>query len=173
MSGRMVLIEFEDAEALKAGLARLREAGHTHLETHSPYGLPELDEPLGLDRGWLPLVALIAAGAGATASYAIQFIGNVLRYPQNAGGRPAHAVPSFLFSTIEGTLLAAGVAVFIGLLVTVRLPRLWQPIFAARRFGSTTSSGFWIRVHDLDPADEHELLEHLGALHWETVEAGR
>jgi hypothetical protein len=165
-----ILIEFDGADALLRGVTRLRQAGHVDIDVHSPYRLPELEEPLGLRRGWLPLLVFAAAGAGATASYGIQYITNVLLYPLNAGGRPAHAVPSFLFSTVEGTFLTAGLAALLLFLITTRLPRLWQPVFEVARFESASSTGFWVRVPGLDPDDAPALVDELGAARWERVE---
>lgn len=141
-----VLGEFMTAEAMLVGVDALVREGYRTLETFTPFDMPELDERLGLRRsriGWL-----VAAGGlvGMVVAYGIQWWANVHDYPLNSGGRPVHAVPAFLLATFEGTVLFAAFAAFFGLMIWLRLPRLWAPIDEVDDFGRASVDRFWIAV---------------------------
>ena len=144
-SGR-VLGEFTTAESMLAAVDALVREGYRTLETFTPFDMPELDERLGLRRsriGWL-----VAAGGlvGMVLAYGIQWWANVHDYPLNSGGRPVHAIPAFLLATFEGTVLFAAFAAFFGLMIWLRLPKLWAPIDEVDGFGRASVDRFWIAV---------------------------
>jgi hypothetical protein len=76
----------------------------------------------------------------------VQYWANVVRYPQNAGGRPVHAAPPFLISTFEGLVLGAALVAFLGMLLLLRLPRLARPIFEVDGFDRATRDLFFLAV---------------------------
>jgi hypothetical protein len=129
-----------------AAVDALGHAGYSSLETFAPFDLPELDARLGLRRsrlGWL----VVAGGlVGLVLGYGIQWWANVYNYPLNSGGRPAHAIPAFVFPTFEGVVLCAALAAFFGLFVMLRLPRLWAPVDKIEGFGRASVDRFWIAV---------------------------
>ncbi len=177
-----VWASFESADALAAALRALRERGYGRVEAFSPFAVAEaaatLPPRLHLGRipllgsltvpaGTLPWVALIAGVLGGAAGYLIQWFANAWAYPQNAGGRPANAVPAFVFNTFESLVLVGSGAVVLALLVLLRLPRLWNPLEAIDGFTRATDDGFGLVVGDGEPglvSDETErLLRELGA----------
>lgn len=152
---------------MRAALDALRRERYHDLDTYAPFDMPELDEPLGLRRsrlGWL----VVAGGAlGLVAGYGIQWWANVRSYPLDIGGRPVHAVPAFVPATFEGTVLVAALAAFFGLLLVLRLPKLWAPEDEIEGFERATIDRFWIAIgtlaSDLDRAHAEELLRRAGA----------
>lgn len=170
--------EFGSVAAVEEARRSLRGRGYHRLETYTPRPIPEAHDDGG--RSWpsrLALVAFLVAVAAAAASYWVQWYTNVLDYPLNAGGRPTHAAPAFLFVSFEVVVLAAAVAVFVGFLITLRLPEPWHPAFEVEGFGSASSEGYWIAVAGDDPAggpDEvGRLLRELGAERVVEGEVGR
>ena len=147
-----VLAEFESAEALIGAAYRLREEGYRAIDTFAPYDLEELDEALELRPSRLPWLVFAVAVAGAAFAYWVQWYTNVADYPLNAGGRPAHAVPAFVFSTFEGLVLSGAVAAVLGFLWVARLPRLWHPVFEVDGFERASVDRFWIGI---DARDAH------------------
>lgn len=145
------LAEFATADALLAALARLRADGYTALEWYAPYPVRE-PQPEGIRvRSPLPRVIFVAGLLGGIASYAIKWYANVKSYPLNIGGRPIHAVPAFIVSTFEGTVLCAALAAFVGVLWVMGLPRLWWPEFEVDGFERVAIDRYWVRVAAADP----------------------
>lgn len=146
LEAQHVLGEFASADAMVIAIDALRHEGYRTLETFTPFDIPELDERLGIGRS--PIGWLVAAGGvvGMLLAYGIQWWANVHDYPLNSGGRPVHAIPAFLLATFEGTVLFAAFAAFFGLMIWLRLPRLWAPIDEVEDFGRASVDRFWIAV---------------------------
>lgn len=163
VTGRVppLLVEFPGAESLVAAIRQLRNEQYHDLETYTPFDIRELDEPRRLARPRLGWIVLGVGIIGLVASYGIQWWANVHSYPLIVGGRPSHAVPAFLLSTFEGTVLAAGLASFFGVLMLLRLPRLWAPIDEVEGFERASSDRFWLVMHTFSSARDRERAEQL------------
>lgn len=156
-----LLAEFASAESLVAAVRTLRSERYHDLETYTPFDIRELDEPLQLKRPRLGWFVLGVGILGLLASYGIQWWANVHSYPLHVGGRPLHAVPAFLLATFEGTVLSAGLATFFGVLLVLRLPRLWAPVDEVEGFDRATSDRFWIAMHTFSSIHDREHAERL------------
>lgn len=162
-----VLGEFASAAAMLSGLDALQRAHYNDLDTYAPFDIPELDARLGLRRSRLGWLVFGAGVAGLVASYGNQWWANVHDYPLNIGGRPVNAIPAFLWSTFEGTVLAAALAAFFGLLLWLRLPKLWAPVDEIEGFTRASRDRFWIAVgtgrSETDRARAENVLRGSGA----------
>lgn len=159
--------EFPTADALHAAVEALAREHYRELETYAPFDMPELDATLGRRRsrlGWF-----VAAGglAGSIIAYGIQWWANVHSYPLYVGGRPAHAVPAFVPATFEGMILAASLTAFFGVLIVLRLPKLWIPEDEIDGFSRASVDRFWLTAKhfasDLDRDHAAELMRSAGA----------
>lgn len=163
-----LLAEFSSATQLIAAVERLRREQYHDMETYTPFDIPELDAPLGLRRPRLGWFVLAAGIAGLLAAYGIQWWANVHSYPLNVGGRPVHSVPAFIPATFEGTVLAASLASFFGVLVVLRFPRLWSIEDEVPEFYRASIDRFWLAMHTFssehDRTHAERLLKESGAL---------
>ncbi|MGH7615909.1 MAG: DUF3341 domain-containing protein [Gemmatimonadaceae bacterium] len=159
--------EFTDEHEFVAALEALRNDGCEKIESYTPYPLDRVDELLPEPPSALPYVALLAGLAGGAFAYWIQWFANAVSYPLNIGGRPAHATPAFFIPTFEGTVLCASLAAFVGLLVVLRFPRPWHPVFEVDGFERAAIDRYWIAIDASDHRAEHDrtlrFLEHFGA----------
>ena len=155
--GVTYLAEFASADEMRTALRALHAKGYTRLETYSPYPVPGTAPLLGRRASRLPIVVFLAGALGAVASYAVQWYADAFSYPLNIGGRPAHAVTAFIVPTFEGTILSAALAAFVGLLVILRLPRPWKPVFEVDGFERATVDRFWVAVDGRDRRAAAEL----------------
>jgi len=148
------MAEFASADALTNAVRALARKGYTQVETYSPVPIVS-----GIERqkSRLPIAVFIAAALGGIVSYAIQWYANAYAYPQDLGGRPAHAVPAFIVPTFEGTVLAAALAAFIGFFVVTRLPAPWHPVFELEGFERATVDRYWVAVSGSDRRSAPEL----------------
>lgn len=144
------LAEFADYETFAGAAAELRRKGYVRVESYTPYRVPEVQRILGHRRSVLPMLVFIGGAAGAVISYAIQYYVNVVSYPLDIGGRPTHAVPAFVIATFEGSVLAAALTAFFGLLLLLRFPRPWHPIFDVDGFERATIDRFWLAIDGRD-----------------------
>jgi hypothetical protein len=163
-----LLAEFRTADALVTAVRALERESYHDVDTFTPFDVPEVAAPLGLGRSGLGWFAGLGGAAGLVASYGIQWWANVHSYPLNAGGRPIHAAPAFVLATFEGTILGASLAAFFGLLIVLRLPRLWSIEDEVDEFRRASIDRFWLAMptfaSDGDRAHAEELLRDAGAL---------
>ena len=129
-----IMAEFRRPEDLIEAVRAARRAGFTKLDAFSPFPLSELADELGVRTTIIPWIAFLAALVGAGLQYGSQYWMNAVDYPLNVGGRPLDSWPAFIPSALIVAILWAGVATLIGLLMILRLPRLYHPVFAVHGF---------------------------------------
>ena len=163
-----LLAEFANAADLLRAVEALRRERYHDLETYTPFDIPELDAPLGLKRSFIGWIALAGGLAGLVVAYGIQWWANVHSYPLSVGGRPQHAVPAFIPATFEGMVLAASLAVFFGVLLVLRLPRLWSMEDDVEDFQRASIDRYWLSMRtfasERDRSRAERLLHDAGAL---------
>jgi hypothetical protein len=141
-----ILAEFTTVDGLLEACRKMRAAGHTELDTYSPYPLHGVDEALGWKPSRVPFIALAGALAGGTGGYAMQYFLNAVDYPINVANRLLHSAPIFIPITFETTVLLTGVTMFVGLMALMGLPRPHHPVFESDAFRSATTHAYWISV---------------------------
>jgi hypothetical protein len=141
-----VVAEFGDGPALLQAALAMRERGYADVDTHSPYPLHGGEAALGLRRSRVPLIAGAGALAGLLTGYGLQVFSNAIDWAINVGGRPPHSPPTNVPITFELTVLACAFSIFFGLLLLMRLPQPYHPVFESESFRSATTHGFWISV---------------------------
>jgi Protein of unknown function (DUF3341) len=162
-----LLAELESAGALEAAVGALHALGYRAVETFAPLDLRVEARP-GAGRSRLGPWVFGGGVVGAVLGYGIQWYADVRAFPVAVGGRPLHPIPAFIPATFEATVLCAALAAFIGVLVTIRLPELWHPVFEVDGFERASADRFWVQIGRDDPLFERERtmadLASLGAL---------
>jgi hypothetical protein len=150
-----LMAEFADPAALVAA-ARASRAAFRDVDAYAPYSVEGLPEALGFAHDRVALIALLGGMAGGLAAYCLQWYTAVLDYPINAGGRPLHSWPAFIPATFEVTVLAAALALFVGLWALNGLPRLRHPVFNAPEFDLASRNRFFLAIRASDPQFDRE-----------------
>jgi hypothetical protein len=160
--------EFADERHFAGALAMLRDAGYDGIETYTPYPVDRTHSALPMPPSIIPFMVFLGGLAGGAISYWIQWYANAVSYPLNIGGRPAHAAPAFFIPTFEGTVLAASLTAFAMLLLVLRFPRPWHPVFEADGIERASNDHFFIAIDmsdsRADTSATPRTLRELGAL---------
>ncbi len=168
-----LLAEFSDPAALLQAAHAAHGEGYRRLEAYAPMPVEGLAEALGTADKGLPRLALIGGLIGGAATFALQWWSATADYPINVGGRTP-AWPGLIPSTFEMTVLGAALAVFFGVLLRSRLPRLYHPVFNDAGFESASSDGFFLCIEtadpNYDPQRTREFLERLRPVRVSPVE---
>jgi Protein of unknown function (DUF3341) len=160
-----IMAEFKSPEALMGAVRSAKHAGYTKLDAFSPFPLADLAKELGVRTSVIPWIAFVAGLVGAAIQYGSQYWMNAVDYPLNVGGRPLHSWPAFIPASLIVTILWAGAATLIGLLLILRLPRLHHPVFAVPGFERASEDRFFLCILQDDPKfDSDTIREFLGAL---------
>jgi ActD protein len=159
---RLLLAEFDSAEALAEAATALRQRGYRKLDAHTPYSTETVREALQVEDSRLGRRVLAAGLLGAVLAYLLQWYLVAYLYPLDVGGRPPHFPVAFVPIAFEMGILAASVTAFVSVFSLGRLVRLWDPVFEAPGFESASIDGFWLRVDGADPLfDEQRTVAEL------------
>ena len=159
------LVEFDSVDALLEGAERVRDAGYTRWDAHSPFPVHGLDGAMGIRSTRLPLLVFAAGLGGTAAGILLQWWTNAVDYPFLISGKPLFSLPANIPVAFETTILFAAIAALLGMLAFNGLPQLYHPLFTSRAFRRVTDDRFFISVEACDPIfDRLATRELLGAL---------
>ena len=163
-----LLVEFDDAHDLVDGCEKVRDAGYTRWDAHTPFPIHGMDAAMGIQGTKLPWFVLIGGITGMTLGLAMIYWLNAVDYPYIISGKPLFGWPAAVPVTFELTVLLSAFATFFGMWGLNGMPKLSHPLFSNDRFHRATSDRFFIVIEKDDPkfdsARTRELLESLGGL---------
>jgi hypothetical protein len=169
-----VLAEFKTPAALYAACERVRDAGYTRWDAHSPFPVHGLDGAMGMRRSRLPWIILVCALGGAVTGFVLQAWVHKVAYPLIISGKPYFAWPAYVPITFELGVLGGALAAVFGMFGLNQLPRHHHPLFDATRFGRFSDDAFFISIESADPRFDAtataRLLSGVGASQVELVE---
>ena len=161
------LAQFDGPAALVAAAARVREAGYTRWDAHSPFPVHGLDRAMGIRPTILPWLVLGAGIAGGIVAILLQWWTNAFDYPHVISGKPLFSLPANIPIAFELIVLFSALTAFLGVLVLNLLPQFWHMVFGSPRFSRATTDGFLISIEAADPRFDEAAtlawLEFLGA----------
>lgn len=170
-----LLAEFASPADLYHACERVRDAGYTRWDAHSPFPVHGLERAMGIRRSILPWIILVAGLTGAILGFVLQWWVHVSAYPLVISGKPFFAWPAFIPITFELGVLFGAFGAVIGMLALNRLPMHYHPLFHAKIFERVTDDAFFISIESWDPRFDasatRTLLEGLGARRVELVES--
>jgi hypothetical protein len=169
-----VIAEFAGAPALVQAVHRARAEGYVVMEAYTPYPIEELNDAIGHGPSRVPLLVLIGGLVGGLGGFGLQYWASVLEYPLNIGGRPTNSWVAFIPITFECTILAAGIAAVLGMLVLNGLPMPYHPVFGVDRFQLASRDKYFLLILARDPkfraGDTFRFMGTLGGVHVQDVE---
>ena len=168
-----LLAQFESPKDLYHACEKVRDAGYTRWDAHSPFPVHGLDKAMGLGRSRLPYVTLIFGLTGAISGFALQLWANGIAYPLIVSGKPVLNWQPYMPVTFELGVLFAAISTVVGMFAFNQLPMLFHPLFGSRAFERVTDDGFFISIESWDPkfnaTETERLLTSVGATQVELV----
>jgi hypothetical protein len=170
------LAEFDSVPAVYEAAKRVRDAGFSRWDVHSPFPIHGMDEAMGLGKSVLSWLVFCGGATGALTALVLQAFTQITLYPTIVQGKPANmfTVPAFFPVIFELTILFSAFTVLFGILGLSQLPRLNHPLFTSKNFTRFSDDGFFIVIEARDAkfAKEKtaEFLKEIGAKEVELVE---
>lgn len=170
-----LLAEFESTSELYHACEKVRDAGFSRWDAHTPFPVHGLNKAMGIASSRLPHVVFVMGVAGAAGAMLLQWWTSAVDYKIIIAAKPYFSWQAFVPITFEVMVLfAAGTAV-LGMLFFNRLPRWYHALLKNDRFRRASDDRFYISIEASDPryaGDETvELLRRAGAKHVEVVES--
>jgi hypothetical protein len=166
-----LLAEFETVEGLIAAAERMRDAGFTRFDAHSPVPVHGIDEAMDISMSRLPWVVAGGGATGALGGLLMQWWMNAHAPPLLVSGKPLFGLPAAIPVTFELTVLLGALGAVGGLIFVTGFPRLHHPLFSSDRFRRATSDRFFLSIEASDPrfAQARGLLAEAGAVNVEEI----
>jgi len=159
------LASFDLVDEFLAAATRVRDAGYTRWDAHSPFVIHGLDAAMGVKKTVLPYIVFAAGLTGAAAGILLQWWTNAFDYPFLISGKPLFSLPANI---------PVAFSALIGMLALNRLPQLYHPLFTNRSFKRATDDRFFISIEAADPLFDpigtRELLESISGRPIEEIE---
>jgi hypothetical protein len=150
---------------------KLRDAGYTKFDSHTPFPVHGMDAAMGLGDSKLGWIVFPAAVTGATLAFTMIWWMNAVDYPIVIGGKPPFSLPSMIPIMFELTVLLSCFATVFGMFHLNKIPRHHHPIFNSENFASASDDKFFISVEVEDPKFNLERTKRLlDSTHPELVE---
>ena len=148
-----VMAEFQTPDALIAAAHKARLAGYSKMDAYSPFPIEEVIEEVAPGNTGVPILVLIMGLTGATTGFSLQFIGNILDWPMNIGGRPINISnwPAMVPITFEMGILFAAFTAAISMVILNGLPMPYHPVFNVPGFERASQDGFFLCIESTDP----------------------
>jgi hypothetical protein len=148
-----LMAEFKTPEELIAAARQVKEAGYSRMDAYSPFPIEEVIEEIAPGNTGVPIFVLIAGVTGALTGFALQYIGNIIHYPFNIGGRPLNITnwPSMIPITFEMGILLAAFTAAISMVILNGLPQPYHPVFNVPRFERASQDAFFLCIESSDP----------------------
>ena len=170
-----ILAEFATPADLYHACERVRDAGFTRWDAHTPFPVHGLAGAMGLRRSPLPWIVLGMGLTGAALGFLLQWWVHASAYPLVISGKPFFAWPAMVPITFEVAVLFGALGAVFGMLGLNRLPMHHHPLFQSKVFERATDDAFFISIESwdprFDPSATRTLLESLGARSVELIEA--
>ena len=155
------LAKFDKVDELLVGAARVRDAGYTKWDAHTPLVIHGLDAAMGVKKTILPYIVFVAGLTGTTAGILLQWRTNAVDYPYLISGKPYFSLPANVPVIFELTILLSAFAAFFGMLLINGLPRFSHPVFHSDRIARATDDRFFISIEAADPRFEPQVTRRL------------
>jgi hypothetical protein len=163
-----LMAEFKSPEELIAATHKVKGAGYSRLDAYSPFPIEEVIEEVAPGDTGVPRLVLLMGLIGASTGFILQYVGNIIDYPYNIGGRPLNITnwPSMIPITFEMGILFAAFTAAISMVILNGLPKPYHPVFNVPRFERASQDGFFLCIEATDPlfdrAQTSQFLRTLG-----------
>lgn len=166
--------EFADVSGVVAAAEKVRDAGYTVWDVHSPFPIHGIDKAMGLKPTILPWLVLGAGITGLLGGLGMVWFTNAFDYKFLISGKPIFSLPANIPVLFECTVLFAALTAVFGMLGLNKLPMLYNPLLKSARFRRVTDDRFFVVIDAADPkfkeTEVANLLLSLGAVAIERVE---
>ena len=161
-----VIAEFNEADDVLHAAEKAYKAGYRNMDAYSPYPVHGLSEALGFRKCGVSPITLIGGLCGTATAVVLQYVGTVVHYPYDIGGKPLFSWPSYFPILFELTILFGAFSALGSMLFLNGLPQPNHPIFNAKRFDRASSDGFFLCIEADDAQfDQEKTKSFLAGLH--------
>ncbi len=170
-----VLASFDNPAQLLAAAKKIREAGFTKFDCHSPFPIHGMDAAMGLKRSPLGYFVFVVAVFGLVSGFALEWWTSTIDYPLVISGKPFFSYQAYGPVAFAIMVLLSAFISLIGMLALNKLPMFFHPLFSSKNFEKVMDDGFFVSIESSDQKFELEetknFLTSIGSKHVEVISA--
>lgn len=116
---------YDSPESIVAGMKQVRSSGKfKYFDAMTPFPVHGLEAAQGLKRSFLPYITFIAGLTGAASGFGLEYYCSAVSWPHIIGGKPFNSWPAFVPIMFECTILFAGIATVVSMILINGLPNI-------------------------------------------------
>jgi hypothetical protein len=169
-----LLASFEGPADLLHAAEKIRDAGYTKFDCHSPFPIHGMDEAMGLKQSSLGIIAAVGALCLGGSAILLQWWTSTIAYPLVLSGKELFSFQAFVPITFELSILGAALFTVFGMFALNRLPTFYHPLFNSKKFETFGDDGFLMSIETIDKnfdlSKTKSLLESIGGKNIEVIE---
>lgn len=167
----LYLAQYDTSAKVLHAAERVRKAGYTKFDTHTPFPVHGMDAAMGLPDSRVGWIVFFSGLTGVSGAYLMMWWMGGVDYPLIVGGKPGFTLPSSVPIMFELMVLLSAFGALFGMLHLNKLPRHHHPVFESETFRAASDDKFFISIEAEDPKfDLAETKSVLEGTHPETLE---
>jgi len=145
-----VLARFANPAELIEAAKKVRDAGYTKFDCHSPFPIHGMDAAMGMKQSPLGFIVGAMTITGAAVGMGLQYWASTIEYPLVISGKPFFSWQAFIIITFALFVLFGAFGSVLGMFHLNRLPRLHHPLFYSDQFERVTDDAFFVSIEAED-----------------------
>jgi hypothetical protein len=145
-----VLASFENPAQLLAAASKLREAGYSDYDCHSPFPIHGMDNAMGLKRSPLGFMVFFVAVFAFLGGFTLEWWTSTVDYPIVISGKPFFSYQAYGPVAFAVMVLSSAFVSLVGMLVLNKLPLFNHHLFNSEKFEKVMDDGFFVSVEAKD-----------------------
>jgi hypothetical protein len=147
----LYLAKYDTAHGVLHAAEKVREAGYTKFDAHTPFPIHGMDDAMGLPDSRVGWIVFFSGLTGVSGAYLMMWWMGGVDYPLVVGGKPGFTLPSSVPIMFELMVLLSAFGAIFGMLHLNKLPRHHHPVFESETFRSASDDRFFISIESEDP----------------------
>ena len=145
-----LLASFENPAKLLEAARKIREAGYTKYDCHSPFPIHGMDDAMGLKRSPLGYIVFAVAVIALLGGFALEWWTSTVDYPLVIAGKPFFSYQAYGPVAFALMVLASAFVSLLGMLALNKLPMFFHPLFSSKSFENVMDDGFFVSIESAD-----------------------
>lgn len=150
----LYLAKYENTADILHAAEKVRKAGYTKFDVHTPFPVHGMDAAMGLPDSVVGWIVFGGGLTGVSCAYLMMWWMGGVDYPLIVGGKPGFTLPSSVPIMFELMVLFSAFGALFGMLALNKLPRHHHPVFESETFREATDDKFFISIEAEDPKFE-------------------
>lgn len=147
----LILAEFENPAQLLHAAEKLKDAGYTNFDCHSPFPIHGMDDAMGMKRSPLGWIVGAVAFFALFSGFALEWWTSTIDYPLVISGKPFFSYQAYGPVAFAVMVLSSAFTALFGMMALNKLPMWYHKLFDSTKTAKISNDGFIVSIDTSDP----------------------